>query len=89
MAPEMIMGGGHSYKLDVWALGVLIYEMVHGYAPFRANKESDKCQQILNLEINFANHVSNQLKDLVLSILQVEPEDRPTVDDILRHQWIT
>ena len=43
MAPEMIMGGGHSYKLDGWALGVLIYEMVHGYAPFRANKESDKC----------------------------------------------
>jgi serine/threonine protein kinase len=44
MAPEMIMGGGHSYALDVWALGVLLYEMAHGYAPFRSAKEADKCQ---------------------------------------------
>ena len=36
MAPEMIMGSGHSFKLDIWTLGVLLYEMTHGVPPFNA-----------------------------------------------------
>jgi serine/threonine protein kinase len=42
MAPEMILGDGHGFKLDIWALGVLAYELVHGYAPFRAKGEAEK-----------------------------------------------
>ena len=80
MAPEMIMGSGHSFKLDIWTLGILLYEMTHGYAPFTAKKEVDKAQQILNIEIKFGAKISDQLQDLIKKILQVEPEDRPTLD---------
>lgn len=34
MAPEMINGVGYDYRVDVWGLGVLLYEMVHGRTPF-------------------------------------------------------
>lgn len=34
MAPEMIFDREYDYKIDVWALGVLIYELLHGFAPF-------------------------------------------------------
>lgn len=37
MAPEMINHGSHTHQLDVWALGILLYELVHGNAPFRGN----------------------------------------------------
>lgn len=35
MAPEMLFGTSYDYKVDNWALGVLLYELVHGHAPFR------------------------------------------------------
>lgn len=34
LAPEIITRAGHSYEVDFWTLGVLIYEMLTGYAPF-------------------------------------------------------
>ena len=35
MAPEMLFGNNYDFSIDIWALGVLLYEMVHGHAPFR------------------------------------------------------
>lgn len=42
MAPEMIKQKGHSYKLDIWCLGVLLYEMVQGRPPFNGKTQNDK-----------------------------------------------
>lgn len=39
LSPEMILGTGHNEKLDVWSLGVLMYEMLHGKPPFAANND--------------------------------------------------
>jgi len=37
LSPEMILGTGHNEKLDVWSLGILTYELIHGKTPFRPN----------------------------------------------------
>ena len=36
MAPEMVLEKTYDYRIDIWALGVLLYELVHGRAPFQA-----------------------------------------------------
>lgn len=36
MSPEIVKKEGHDEKVDIWCLGVLLYEMLHGFSPFRA-----------------------------------------------------
>lgn len=36
MAPEMVLERQYNYKIDIWALGILLYELTHGVAPFQA-----------------------------------------------------
>ena len=88
MAPEMVMGGGHTFSIDLWALGVLLYELVHGTAPFTAQKESDKCRQILSTVYSIDSSLSPALRTLVTSLLQQRPEDRLPVNQILSHEWV-
>jgi protein kinase A len=40
-APEVTMGHGYNYKVDIWSFGILICEMIGGFTPFR-NKESEE-----------------------------------------------
>ena len=62
LAPEMITGKGHSEKLDVWALGVLTYELLTGEAPFTPlsksmSKEEKKYQLEKNIMVGILSHV--------------------------------
>ena len=46
MAPEMVLEKTYDYRIDIWALGVLLYELVHGRAPFQAanlKEMKEKC----------------------------------------------
>jgi len=54
MAPEMIKNQPHDHSLDVWCLGVLLFELIHGYAPFKGKNDHEKCLNIAgNQKIDF------------------------------------
>ena len=88
MAPEMVMGSGHTFAIDIWALGVLLYELVHGTAPFQARKDADKCQQILGLTYSMDPSLSPALKDLVTCLIKAAPEERLPLSQVLTHSWL-
>jgi len=88
MAPEMITGEGHSFAIDIWALGVLLYEMLHGYAPFRGPKDTDKCNQILAGNVSFGPHVSPEAKDLIIKLMRPRSEDRIQFEEIFNSPWV-
>jgi serine/threonine protein kinase len=41
MAPEMIFESVYNYKIDIWALGILLYELLHGFAPFKGDSVNE------------------------------------------------
>lgn len=48
MAPEMVFEKEYNYAIDIWAMGVLLYELLHGYAPFPA-KNLDEMKEKIKL----------------------------------------
>ena len=72
-------------KLDYWSLGVIIYEMICGKSPFRAKNPEASFQKILKGKVLWNTPVPSDAQDLILKLLQVQPEMRIKGDDIKSH----
>ncbi|XP_056600920.1 ribosomal protein S6 kinase alpha-1 isoform X1 [Triplophysa dalaica] len=95
VAPEVLKKQGYDAACDIWSLGVLLYTMLAGFTPF-ANGTNDTPEEILarigsgkfSLKGGFWNSVSIEAKDLVSKMLHVDPHQRLTAAQVLRHPWI-
>jgi len=91
IAPEILDGEvGHSYEVDVWSLGVMIYTLIIGKPPFETNDIKLTYQRIKENNYSFPDNVatSENAKDLISKILVTAPEKRLTLDEIIRHPFI-
>ena len=52
LSPEMIRGQGHDWRIDIWAVGVLLYELLMGKPPFLSTRHYDLLDRILNVKIH-------------------------------------
>ncbi|XP_069749741.1 ribosomal protein S6 kinase alpha-6 isoform X2 [Narcine bancroftii] len=95
VAPEVLMRGGYDAACDIWSLGVLLYTMLAGYTPF-ANGPNDTAEEILlrigsgkfSLSGGNWDTVSDAAKDLLSNMLHVDPHQRFTAEQVLKHPWI-
>ncbi|XP_064206815.1 ribosomal protein S6 kinase alpha-3 isoform X2 [Anguilla rostrata] len=95
VAPEVLKKQGYDAACDIWSLGVLLYTMLTGFTPF-ANGPDDTPEEILArvgsgkfaLTGGYWNTVSAEAKDLVSKMLHVDPHQRLTAAQVLRHPWI-
>ncbi|CAM8889694.1 unnamed protein product [Rhodiola kirilowii] len=78
IAPEIITGAGHSSAVDWWALGILLYEMLYGYTPFRGKTRQKTFANILHKDLRFpaSISVSMQGKQLMYRLLHRDPRNR-------------
>ncbi|GAN08295.1 Ser/Thr protein kinase [Mucor ambiguus] len=59
LAPEVIRGNGHTSTVDWWTLGILVYEMICGYTPFKGPTRDDTFELILSQSVEFPDYSSN------------------------------
>ena len=84
----MVQGKDHDHRVDVWSLGVLLYEFLVGSPPFEAKGHTETYRRIVNVDIRYPSFVSAGARDLIDKLLVKEPSDRLSLDEVASHPWI-
>ena len=89
LSPEMAKKEGHNEMVDIWALGVLMFEFLAGYAPFSGSCPKELYSNIKKLKINWPVDFPPLAKNLITKILKLNPSERLSLEEILDHSWFT
>lgn len=94
VAPEILIGQGYDCSCDMWSLGVVIYIVLCGYPPFPFYEGPENLiTAIVNGRYDFPSgewdHVSQDAKDVVRRMLEIDPSKRITPSVALRHRWVS
>jgi len=76
LAPETIQRQGHTWPVDWWALGILLYEMLAGYTPFQQESQMDILHSIVHDEIHIPPYFSDSSASFILKLLERNPRSR-------------
>eukprot|EP00271_Cylindrocystis_brebissonii_P007660 TRINITY_DN21239_c0_g1_i1.p1 TRINITY_DN21239_c0_g1~~TRINITY_DN21239_c0_g1_i1.p1 ORF type:complete len:509 (+),score=100.82 TRINITY_DN21239_c0_g1_i1:95-1621(+) len=93
VAPEALSKRSARAAGDMWSLGVILYILLCGYPPFHAPSNKAKQELILVGSFDFDDSawkpVSSSAKQLIRSLLTVDPSRRPTAAELVLHPWVT
>jgi polo-like kinase 1 len=94
IAPEVIQGDratrGHSFEVDIWSMGVIMFTCLCGKPPYEAKDVKATYQRIMANAYSFPKNVaiSDDAKSLIISMLQSKARDRPTLHQISTHPFL-
>ena len=92
-APEVLQGNGYTLAVDYWSLGVILYILLSGSAPFYEESQELLYEKILQGTFEFPPEdwceVSAEAMDFIRNLLEVDPSKRLSASNILAHPWVT
>jgi serine/threonine protein kinase len=89
MAPEIV--GKKEFcgpPADIWASGVLLFAFFCGCFPFRGQNDKDLYKKIMKCELVVPEHVPAGPRSILLKILQLDPELRPSASELYCDSWV-
>lgn len=89
IAPEVLKMQGHGFAADVWAMGCIMYAMLVGYPPFETSTLSETYQRIMRNAYILPSAISESARSLITAMLHPDPESRPTVAQVLQHEFFS
>ena len=79
---------GHSYEVDIWSLGCIMYTLLVGKPPFETQTLKDTYARIKRNEYTVPSHVAPLAKNLITRLLQHDPSRRPNVGQALTDDFM-
>ena len=93
IAPEILENkhSGHSFEVDYWAIGVIVYTLLIGKPPFETEDVKETYKKITADNYEFPSNVfiSDEAKNFIKEILVIDPNKRLTPDKMLKHPFMT
>ena len=89
LAPEIINNRGHDEKVDIWCIGVLLFELLTGISPFQGFDVQSIKYNINRLNIAWQKNMDRDAVDLIKRILKYNPEERISLENMLLHPFMT
>mmetsp|Transcript_20261 Transcript_20261/g.36767 ORF Transcript_20261/g.36767 Transcript_20261/m.36767 type:complete len:181 (-) Transcript_20261:116-658(-) len=84
----MIQSQPHDESVDMWTMGVLLYELTTGQAPFHSACKETTFRMITTVEIRFPSELDSIVQDLILKLCQAEGPRRLKVREAMRHPFV-
>ena len=89
LAPEIINNQGHDEHVDIWCIGVLLFELMAGYSPWQGSDVQTVKYNISRLKIQWPRDMDRDAADLISRILKYNPEERISLSQMLLHPFFT
>ncbi|KAF0984085.1 hypothetical protein FDP41_008000 [Naegleria fowleri] len=85
IAPEILLSKGHSYEVDLWSCGVILYTLLIGTPPFETEDVKTTYRRIQEGKYSFPAgvNISENARKFIKKMLNSDPKARPTVDEAL------
>ena len=93
VAPEVLKEKPYSFKVDLFAIGIISYLLVAGFLPFdHETSEKEIARQTVYEPTPFPNsvwkNISNEARIFVDNLLQKNPDKRMGIQEVLQHKWL-
>ncbi|KRX57469.1 Aurora kinase A-A, partial [Trichinella sp. T9] len=88
LPPEMISGQPHGDAVDLWSLGVLLFEFLNGKPPFYSESQHSTFRRIRQCQYEMPENFSEGAKDVIRRLLQPTPSKRMPLKELAAHPWI-
>ena len=88
IAPEIIRNKGYGLNVDLWSAGVVLFAMLYGTVPFKAQSMEELHDLILKGKYLLKEDISVEARDLLRGLLEIDPKKRLTIRQIYKHPWL-
>ncbi|CAG9320621.1 unnamed protein product [Blepharisma stoltei] len=89
LAPEVITGDEYGLSVDIWSLGILLYELATGQTPFYDINDNTMYRKAIHDDLKFPEGFSADFKALISGCLEKNPSQRLTINQIKCHQFFS
>ncbi|XP_054848719.1 serine/threonine-protein kinase PLK1-like [Eublepharis macularius] len=89
IAPEVLGKKGHSFEVDVWSIGCIMYTLLVGKPPFETSCLKETYMRIKNNDYTIPSHINPVAANLIQRMLRSDPATRPTIEELLNNDFFS
>lgn len=89
IAPEIINESGHSYEVDIWSIGCVMYTLLVGTPPFKTDILKETIAKIRRCDYTLPSFINHLPAAMISEMIQWDPSKRPSVHKCIEHTFLT